>query len=427
MKLLRAFFLSLSLFLLICPTCRAQLVKPKIAVFDFRIIGGGVEGENSGAAAADWLLSAFAADGRFVAVERWQIDKVLEERFLGASTMVGDRMAVKIGRAIPANIVILGSVLRLESRVEVIARIIDVDRVKLKGEVSEKGAPEEDLRDLVNRLAKKIIRKSPRKGVIVDINGRTATINLGGQVGAEKGMRFMVYQRGGPVRDPDTGEIVDYRFYEIGRIELVEINEKTARGILIEEIFRGAVKKKHKVVEIREKAGSSSGTGPGDPQKKKTDTIAVFPWRLERKAFSIKTILSETCFRVIKNSRRLTLKASFYDHPYDNTVKKINSRELDAMEYRSHPAGRLEKGEVDEICGLGEKLGVDAVLLGKMSARKIWSDLLEFRNIHVYLVHVKTGRIFEEKIKSVRGYAGDVLPGVLQNVVEKYEKSEKSD
>ncbi len=420
MKLYRVFFFLLAFFIVISSTCQAESSKPKIAVFDFQVTGSGIETENPGAMVAEGLLSAFADDGRFEIVERWRLNGVLEERFLGKSTRVDDNMAAKIGREISARIMISGSVLKLKNRLEIDARIINVERVNVTVEEYVKGGPNDDLRDLVNRLSKIIIGKFPLRGVVVDIDGRNITIDLGRRVGAKKDMQFIVYQRGKAIHDPKTDAIINYKIYRIGTIELVEIKEKTANGIVLDELFPGAIKRKHKIREIWKEDISSTNSEPGDVLKTGRHKIAVFPWRLRQKASSTKSILIDTYSGVIKNSKWLTLKASYYDHPQIE-VKKIKARVFDGIEYSSNSAGHLKKDEVKGICALGAKLGVDAILLGKMSAKKLPSDMLEFQYIYAYLIHVETGRIFEVKKKSIRAFARDVLPGVLQEVVGQYE------
>ncbi len=421
MKLFRVFFILLSFSTIISATCSAELSKPRLAVFDFQLMGSGFETEDPGSVVAERLLSAFADDGRFEIVERWRLNGVLEERFLGKSTIVDDRTAVKIGRDLSARFMISGSILKLDNRLEINARVIDVERLVIKAEEYVKGELKDDLHELTNRLWTKINQRLPREGVVAKRNGRDVILDLGGG-GVEKDARFIVLQRGKAKRDPKTGAILGYDLYQIGKISLVDVNKKRVAGVVLEEIFSGAVKKGHLVREELKERGSASTIEPENALKEGAHKIAVFPWRLKNRASSAKSILVETCARVIKASRRLTLEASYYHHPRRDDVRRIDSRAFDAIEYGADSAGRPGKDEVKDICALGAKLGVDAVLLGKMSAKKLPSDLLEFHYIHAYLIHVETGRIVEVKVKSIHGSPRDVLPGVVRDVVGRYEK-----
>jgi predicted transcriptional regulator len=66
-------------------------------------------------------------------------------------------------------------------------------------------------------------------------------LDLGQRAGIKKGMRFIAYKEGRVIKHPKTGEILDIETIESGEIEIVGVNAKTARGIIVREIAPGAV------------------------------------------------------------------------------------------------------------------------------------------------------------------------------------------
>ncbi len=84
---------------------------------------------------------------------------------------------------------------------------------------------------------------------------------------------------------------------------------------------------------------------------------------------------------------------------------------------------RLLENDVEVICTLGRRLGADAVLLGEMLAvdkGRGGSQLLGY--IRTYLVDVRTRKVFFAKSTSAGELARFVLPRVLRNLVQQYEK-----
>jgi TolB-like protein len=233
-----------SLFLLALPPApaRAEFKKTKIAVLDFQVQGGKNDNPDMGKIVAEWFITALVQEGRFDVIERRLLEKVIEEQKIGVSGIVDEVSASKLGKVLGAKIVITGTVLEFQNVLEVNARILEVESssiIAAENVKSSSGAAR--LEDLVVEMAQKIIKDFPLEGYIAQRDEKSVLLDLGQRAGIRKGMRFIAYKEGKVIKHPKTGEVLDIESIETGEIEIVEVNTKTARGIIIKERAPGAV------------------------------------------------------------------------------------------------------------------------------------------------------------------------------------------
>lgn len=104
----RALFVCLILSVFLAGTGEAQLKKRiAIARFDDRS-GGGYS--NLGKGVADMLATALVKSGKFMVIERQELEKVLAEQRLGSSGAVTPETAPKIGKILGVEMIVIGSV-----------------------------------------------------------------------------------------------------------------------------------------------------------------------------------------------------------------------------------------------------------------------------------------------------------------------------
>lgn len=241
----RAIFVTLAAFVVLTlpPTsARAEFKKTKITVLDFQIQGGKNDNPDLGKIVAEWIITALVQEGRFDVIERRLLEKVLQEQKFGVSGVVDESSASKLGKVLGAKIVITGTVLEFQNVLEVNARILEVESSSIIAAESVKstsGAAR--LEDLVVEMAQKIISDFPLEGYIAQREEKTVLLDLGQRAGIRKGMRFIAYKEGKVIKHPKTGEILDIETIEVGEIEIVEVNTKTARGTIVREMAPGAV------------------------------------------------------------------------------------------------------------------------------------------------------------------------------------------
>ncbi len=249
-------FAAFSLAVVLLSTARAEFKKTKIAVLDFQIHGERYETADMGKIVAEWLITALVKEGRFDVIERRLLEKVLSEQKLGATGLIDEQHASKLGRMLGAKVVVTGSIMKLQNVMEVNARIIDVETGSVIAAELVRSASAVKLEDLVTQMAEKIIKDFPLEGYIVRRTGNNVLIDLGRRSGVKRGMRFIVYKEGNIIKHPKTGEILDIERIETGTIEIGNLNEKTAEGAIVSEASPNAVEYGQLVKSFKE-AGAS--------------------------------------------------------------------------------------------------------------------------------------------------------------------------
>jgi hypothetical protein len=79
------------------------------------------------------------------------------------------------------------------------------------------------------------------EGYIVQRTDKKVIIDLGRQIGVRPGMKFIVFKEGKIIKHPKTGEVLDVETIETGLIEITDIKEKTATGVILQETTPKAV------------------------------------------------------------------------------------------------------------------------------------------------------------------------------------------
>ena len=112
-----------------------------------------------------------------------------------------------------------------------LAAIFD-DSVKPRGAVSltEEYAPLaiSALEKATDRLSKPLKEGFPLRGVIILVEGRDVTIDIGAESGIEKGMAFRVFRPGKVVTHPTTGKPISTGDELIGKAKVHSVSESTA-------------------------------------------------------------------------------------------------------------------------------------------------------------------------------------------------------
>jgi TolB-like protein len=219
----------------------ADFKKTKIAVLDFQLQGMKQDSSDMGKIVAEWLITALVKEGRFDVIERRLLAKVIEEQKIGASGIVDESSASKLGKVLGAKIVITGSVMQFQNMMEVNARIIEVESSSIMAAESVKSTNAAKLEDLVVQMADRIIKDFPLEGYIVQRDNKSVIIDLGKRAGVKRGMRFIVYREGDVIKHPKTGEILDIERIETGSLEIQDVKTKMSNAVIVAEIAPNAI------------------------------------------------------------------------------------------------------------------------------------------------------------------------------------------
>ena len=205
-----------------------------IAVLPFQTKGLGSEiGEIN---IVEQMMTTFYNLKRFKLFERSQLEKILEEQKLAMSGVIDASTAAEIGKGIGVDAIVLGSVTRAGSNIAIDVRLIDTETAEIitaQDEMSYKTSIAE-LRNMINRLANKIINDLPLvEGYVIGVNGDELTLDIGANKNIKKGMKCIVYREGKEIIHPITKKVLGIETEELGTIKLTNVYPNYSIGKVI--------------------------------------------------------------------------------------------------------------------------------------------------------------------------------------------------
>jgi curli biogenesis system outer membrane secretion channel CsgG len=284
MKTFRIVFLFLVCVAVPLSSAHAQL-KKRIAVSRFEDRSG--SGYRSlGEGVADMLITALVKSGKFIVLERHDIEKILKEQQFGSSFMVTPETAPKIGQILGAELFVIGSISAFgqsesnigggvslfgggistkKSRAVVDIRLVNTSTGEIIASESKEGTESstgisvryEDIdfvnqkswddtdigkatREAIDGCVELIIEnmgKIPWSGKVLKVNADGTLLMKPGSDGkVETGMEFCVYRKGEEIKDPDTGLSLGAEETRIGKIKVTgdALQGKAAKARMIE-------------------------------------------------------------------------------------------------------------------------------------------------------------------------------------------------
>jgi curli biogenesis system outer membrane secretion channel CsgG len=252
---------------------------PRVAVMDFenRSQHGGWR---LGSGAADVLTTELVKTGKFDMFEREKLSAVLKEQKLGASGLVDQATAARIGKIIGVNYIITGAVTEYgqsrsggggggvqvgkvgyHSAVDIrmvdstTGRIVFADTasdssssLSIKafgfggGESFNEKRATEAMRGAIKQVAAKIeatplkASESPKpigKAVVADVDGDIITLNKGENAGLKSGQTVTLWRQGRVIKDPSTGKILKIKYKTVGKIKLTDVEQTYSEGSVV--------------------------------------------------------------------------------------------------------------------------------------------------------------------------------------------------
>lgn len=244
--------------------CLASSVRTKVAVLDFELYGDGFSTNQLGTMVSEWFVTSFVNDGRFEVIERTQLTKILEEQKLGATGILDDSSASKLGKILGARIVVTGSVLNISDEFEINSRIINVEDGSILAAESIRCASKADLQPVVQELTKTIMKNFPLTGYVVKRDDENILIDIGKATGVHLGMEFDVFKEGKVIKHPVTGKVLDTERVVTGRIQVVQFQGNLTEAIILRE-DAGGVEYGHMVQSISVEKMSESTSQVQEP------------------------------------------------------------------------------------------------------------------------------------------------------------------
>lgn len=265
-------------------TADAQL-KKRVAVSRFEDRSGSGY-THVGDGVADMLATALVKSGKFMVIERQELDKVLQEQRLGQSGVVTEQSAAKVGRLLGVELLVVGSVSEFgtsqrevggnvplfgaalkqtTARTAVDLRLVNTTTGEVIAAEKEEGSESTtgvsgryekiDFRNVsawdntdIGKAAREAVDgcveliannmdKIPWSGRILKVNADgTVVMKPGSEGNVAPEMEFAVYREGEEILDPDTGLPLGREEEKMGKVKVVEdmLKGKAAKAKVLE-------------------------------------------------------------------------------------------------------------------------------------------------------------------------------------------------
>ncbi|WP_254508102.1 CsgG/HfaB family protein [Anatilimnocola floriformis] len=124
-----------------------------VAILPFEERGAGVK--DYGAQVSEVLFAQLVANPKLMIVDRNELNKTLAEQSLSLSGAVKPDEAVKVGQLTGAKLLITGSVLQVDKKIYLVAKIMGTETTRVAG-ASVNGKTSDELAPLIEKLAEQI-------------------------------------------------------------------------------------------------------------------------------------------------------------------------------------------------------------------------------------------------------------------------------
>ena len=184
----------------------------------------------------DNIVSAFLKQKRFNVVSRGaELEAVLRELKLAATSLVDKQTAVRVGKIVAAEAVLTGSVHETKDSIEIYARLIDTESsgVLDARDVYGQGKSMALLNYITNGLALKFKLGFPLiEGMVIKIAGDKVYADFGSNSQIKKQMKFIVFRKGEPIVHPVTGRLLGAETQQLGVARIVKVFDEFSVGEL---------------------------------------------------------------------------------------------------------------------------------------------------------------------------------------------------
>jgi len=166
---------------------------------------------------------------RFNIVERARLDAVLLEQELSLAELTDPRSAISVGKLVAAEALVITDVHETDKDIQVIQRVVDTETSRLILPIKYAYCDNkeyETIRGRLSELAQDICQAFPLlEGRVVRKERDDVFIDLGTDHGLRRGYRLNIVDRGDPITDERTGEV------------LLEAPPELVGAIRVEEVF----------------------------------------------------------------------------------------------------------------------------------------------------------------------------------------------
>jgi len=193
----------------------------------------------------DNLIDAFVDQERFHIVTRGdELEAVLREQKLSQTDLVDKKTAVRVGKLVAAELILMGTVRETSDAIEIYARLVNTESssiMEAKDVFSQdKSLPQ--LQYMTNGLALKLKHSFPLiQGMVIQVKGNEIYADFGSFKRIKKEMRFIVFQQEKVIKHPVSGKVLGSETKELGVATVVNVFEDMSIGKLIVDFEIGDI------------------------------------------------------------------------------------------------------------------------------------------------------------------------------------------
>ena len=160
---------------------------------DFEEAGFGIQ-EGQGRTVHILIRDLLTKNPRVKMVERAVLDKLLTELHLGSSQLAERQTALSIGRLMAARVLLSGQVQYEDGQALVSIRAIECEtgliNASVVGTYNSSQTSVEIAQDMAMRITKELMAAFPLRSRVSEINGTEIVLDIGQNVGLQKGQYF---------------------------------------------------------------------------------------------------------------------------------------------------------------------------------------------------------------------------------------------
>ncbi|MEW6355189.1 MAG: FlgO family outer membrane protein [Planctomycetota bacterium] len=381
-----------------CPAEEGTAPRRRVAVLGFKNLRNDENSDWIGAVTAETLATKLAGLRALSVIEREQIQKVIEEQNLQATVLVDSNAAVKTGRLLGAQSVVVGSFVVAEGQVRFNVRIVEVESGEVLDAMTQGGA-QADVMNLPVVLAERVVRSLSLKVLVQGGEKRVAETGSAVTMGEEETRKlaekptasaeaYEAYGRGVDLGNKNRWREAQVEFEKATRIDpsfglawmelgvmhfnqgswptAIECHEKA------EELFRAGANEKDLAVALKNIGNVHRSQGHYDEAMKLYEQALAMSRRLGEDADAAKVLNNIGMARerqgryeeaIKAYGESLAIKRRIGDEP--GVGRTLNN--MASAHYRQRRYDEAEKGFEEALAirrRLGDELGVAGSLAG---------------------------------------------------------------
>lgn len=200
----------------------------------------------------DNLLDAFINQNRFNIVTRGdELEVVLKEQKLSQTDLVDKNTAIRVGKLVAAEGILMGTVRETKDSIEIYVRLVNTETSSIleAKDVFGQDKSLSQIQYLTNGLALKLKHSFPLlEGIVIKTKGKDIFADFGSFAGIQKEMKFIVFRQGETIVHPLTGKVLGNETEELGVATVVSVFEDMSIGKLIADFDPSKVNVKDLII-----------------------------------------------------------------------------------------------------------------------------------------------------------------------------------